>query len=55
MNTSNVRMLIRYNAWANKSIFDAVAALPDGEATKERNPGERNANVRKIVTPLHHN
>jgi uncharacterized damage-inducible protein DinB len=29
-------MLTRYNAWANKVIFDAVAALPDGEATKER-------------------
>jgi uncharacterized damage-inducible protein DinB len=29
-------MLARYNAWANKVIFDAVAALPAGEATKER-------------------
>ena len=29
-------MLARYNAWANKLIFDAVAALPGGEATKER-------------------
>ena len=27
-------MLTRYNAWANKLIFDAVAALPEGEATK---------------------
>jgi uncharacterized damage-inducible protein DinB len=30
------RMLARYNAWANDSIFDAVAALPAGEATKPR-------------------
>jgi len=29
-------MLARYNAWANRTIFDAVAALPPGEATKER-------------------
>jgi len=28
--------LARYNAWANQLIFDAVAALPAGEATKER-------------------
>ena len=29
-------MLTRYNAWANRTLFDAVAALPAGEATKER-------------------
>lgn len=29
-------MLTRYNAWANKTLFDAVAALPAGEATKPR-------------------
>ena len=29
-------MLARYNAWANKLIFEAVAALPAGEATKQR-------------------
>jgi uncharacterized damage-inducible protein DinB len=34
--TANIRMLTRYNAWANKAIFDAVAALPAGEASKER-------------------
>lgn len=34
--TSTIRMLTRYNAWANKVIFDAVAALPADEATKER-------------------
>lgn len=31
-----IRTLTRYNAWANRVIFDAVAALPEGEATKER-------------------
>ena len=29
-------MLTRYNAWANRLIFDAVAALPPGEAEKPR-------------------
>lgn len=32
----NIPMLTRYNAWANKIIFDAVAALPGDEATKPR-------------------
>jgi len=31
-----IRMLARYNAWANKTMFDAVLALPSGEAAKER-------------------
>jgi uncharacterized damage-inducible protein DinB len=35
-NPETVRMLMRYNAWANKTLFDAVAALPAGEAVKER-------------------
>jgi len=30
------RTLTRYNAWANRLIFDAVAALPPGEAEKPR-------------------
>ncbi len=34
--THTIQMLTRYNAWANKAIFEAVAALPAGEATKER-------------------
>jgi uncharacterized damage-inducible protein DinB len=34
--TRTARMLTRYNAWANHQIFDAVAALPEGEATRER-------------------
>lgn len=34
--TQTAPMLARYNAWANRKIFDAVAALPAGEAAKER-------------------
>lgn len=34
--TQTARMMARYNAWANKLTYDAVAALPEGEATKER-------------------
>ena len=33
---STARMLTRYNAWADKLILEAVAALPEGEATKPR-------------------
>ncbi|MBI3045447.1 MAG: DinB family protein [Betaproteobacteria bacterium] len=44
------RMLARYNAWANQLIFDAVAALPDGEATKERKSLFKN-----MVHTLNHN
>ena len=32
----SARMLTRYNSWADQLIFDAVAALPEGEATKPR-------------------
>lgn len=55
MNTSCVGMLARYNRWANKRMYDAVATLPDGEATKERNPSERNYNFKNIVHTLNHN
>src|SRR5262249_17202046 len=34
--TSTVRMLAQYKAWSDKVIFDGVAALPPGEAEKER-------------------
>src|SRR5450756_81643 len=34
--THTIQMLTRYNAWANKAIFEAIAALPGSEATKER-------------------
>ncbi len=44
-----VRMLTRYNAWANKAIFEAVAALPAGEAGKERPTIFKN-----IISTLNH-
>jgi uncharacterized damage-inducible protein DinB len=50
MNTRTARMLARYNAWANKLIFDSVAALPAGEATRERASLFRN-----MVHTLNHN
>ena len=50
MNTRTARMLTRYNAWANRMIFDAVAALPAGEAIKERQSLFRN-----MVHTLNHN
>jgi uncharacterized damage-inducible protein DinB len=31
-----LRMLAKYRSWADRLTFDAVAALPPGEATKER-------------------
>jgi len=45
-----MRMLVRYNAWANRLTFDAVAALPEGEATRERPSLFRN-----MVHTLNHN
>ena len=36
MTPETAAMLTRYNAWANRLIFEAVAALPSGEATKKR-------------------
>ena len=36
MTLRNARTLTRYMAWANDRIFAAVAALPEGEATKPR-------------------
>ena len=48
--TQTARMLTRYNAWSNQLIFDAVAALPEGEATKERVSLFKN-----IVHTLNHN
>src|SRR6185369_8707772 len=32
----NARLLARYRLWADQLTFDAVAALPPGEATKQR-------------------
>jgi len=50
MNRNDARMLARYNAWANKLIFEAVAALPEGEAVKPRKSLFRN-----MVHMLNHN
>ena len=36
MNPETARMLAHYKAWADKVMFDGVAALPPGEAEKER-------------------
>ncbi len=36
LNTRSARMLSRYNQWADQLLFDAVAALPEGEAAKDR-------------------
>lgn len=44
------RMLTRYNAWADRMIFDAVAALPEGEAGKERKSLFKN-----MIHTLNHN
>ena len=44
------RMLTRYNAWSNQLMFDAVAALPAGEAVKERKSLFKN-----MVHTLNHN
>jgi len=43
-------MLARYSAWANRMIFDAVAALPEGEATRPRRGLFKN-----MVHMLNHN
>ena len=50
MTKGDARTLTRYNAWANGLIFDAVAALPEGEATKPRASVFRN-----MVHTLNHN
>ena len=47
---SDVRTLTRYNAWANERMFAAVAALPEGEATKPRRSVFKN-----MVHTLNHN
>jgi uncharacterized damage-inducible protein DinB len=46
----DARMLTRYNVWANEVLFAAVAALPEGEATKPRRSIFRN-----MVHTLNHN
>jgi uncharacterized damage-inducible protein DinB len=36
MNSHYLRLMAKYRAWADKLTFDAVAALPAGEPSKER-------------------
>jgi uncharacterized damage-inducible protein DinB len=48
--SGQAQVLARYNGWANKLIFDAVAALPAGEATKPRQTLFKN-----MVHTLNHN
>ena len=50
MNCNDARMLARYNAWANRLIFDAVAALPEGEAVRPRKSLFKN-----MIHMLNHN
>ena len=50
MTPRTARMLTRYNRWANEVIFESVAALPEGEATKPRQSLFKN-----IVHMLNHN
>ena len=50
MNRRDGRVLARYNAWANRLIFDAVTGLPPGEATKPRQSLFKN-----MVHMLNHN
>jgi uncharacterized damage-inducible protein DinB len=47
---TQTRMLTRYNAWSNRLMYDAVAALPAGEAVKERKSLFKN-----MVHTLNHN
>jgi uncharacterized damage-inducible protein DinB len=50
LDPQSARMLTRYNHWANRLIFEAVAALPEGEATRERKSIFKN-----MVHTLNHN
>ena len=50
MNNAEACKLARYNAWANKLTFEAVAALPEGEALKPRQSLFKN-----MVHMLNHN
>jgi len=36
MDVSTAKLFARYRAWADRLTYDSVAALPPGEATKER-------------------
>src|SRR5262245_42731789 len=47
---ATARMLARYDGWANRRLFDAVAALPEGEAAKQRP-----ALFKSMIGTLNHN
>jgi uncharacterized damage-inducible protein DinB len=50
MDTATARMLADYRAWSDRVTFDAVAALPPGEATKPRQ-----TLFKTIIGTLNHN
>lgn len=50
LTAETARMMALYNAWSNRVMFDAVAALPEGEAEKPRTSLFRN-----MVHTLNHN
>jgi uncharacterized damage-inducible protein DinB len=50
MNSHHLHLMAKYRAWADKLTFDAVAALPAGEASKERP-----TLFRSIIGTLNHN
>jgi len=49
-NLQNAQMMAKYRMWADRLTFEAVAALPPGEATKERP-----TLFKTIVGTLNHN
>ena len=50
MDVDTARLFARYRAWADRLTYDAVAALPPGEAEKERP-----TLFRTIIGTLNHN
>lgn len=50
MNSHHLRLMAKYRAWADKLTFDAVAALPAGEPSKERP-----TLFKSIIGTLNHN
>ncbi|WP_199152855.1 MULTISPECIES: DinB family protein [Chromobacterium] len=50
MSLRHIRMLVRYNAWANRSLFDTLDPLPEAELSKPRATVFGN-----ILSTLNHN
>ena len=50
MDLDTARLFARYRAWADRQTYDAVAALPPGEAAKERK-----TLFKSIIGTLNHN